>query len=285
MSRSPKPVFWRDARMPYVELRKVSDGRKVCYAPHSHTQWSMGAITGGESTFQYREANFRIQEGDLVLMNPQWVHACNPIDDQPWAYFMLYVDTAWLTDLRFKAGLLDRAVWQDIQTPVISNPAWYQRYCNLAECLLSADRDLLDKQTETVEFLSDLMHELAQQPSELDRQAPGALTDIARYLDEHTAQNISLDTLCELSGYSSGHLIRAFKQHFGLTPHAYLVNRRIQLGRDELKSGTSIADAAQNAGFADQPHFHRTFKRLMAATPNQYQRTSKDQQVQTTDHQ
>ncbi|KEF32638.1 Transcriptional regulator, AraC family [Marinobacter nitratireducens] len=266
-----KPVFWRDDRIPHVELRQVSDGRKVCYAPHSHTQWSIGAITGGESTFQYRDNQYWINEGDLVLMNPEWVHACNPIADRPWAYFMLYVDTGWLTDLRYRAGLLAAPQWRDIPTPVISDPIWFQRYCRMAECLLDNNRELLDKQTEVVEFLSDLMHELAEQPEEPSARTPGPMLELARYLDEHAAEELSLDTLCERSGYSSGHLIRAFKQHFGLTPHAYLVNRRIQLGRDELRHGTPIAEVAQNAGFADQPHFHRTFKKLMAATPNQYQ--------------
>ncbi|KAA1173829.1 AraC family transcriptional regulator [Marinobacter salinexigens] len=285
MSDLAKPIFWRDERMPHVELRKVSDGRKVCYALHSHTQWSIGAITGGKSTFRYRDDQYRIQEGDLVLMNPDWVHACNPIENQPWAYFMLYVDTDWLTQLRYRAGLLNQPRWRDISTPVVSGPVWYQRYCQMAECLLDGERDLLDKQTEVVEFLSDLMHDLAQQPIEAIKPAPCQLMDLARYLDQHATDELSLDTLCELSGYSSGHLIRAFKQYFGLTPHAYLVNRRIQLGRDELRNGTPIADVAQNSGFADQPHFHRTFKRLMAATPNQYQRSLGEQKIETTEHQ
>lgn len=280
-----RPIFWRDVRLPHVELRKVSDGREVCYAPHTHTQWSMGAITGGESTFQYRNDHYRVQAGDLVLMNPEWVHTCNPIDNQPWAYLMLYVDTAWLTDLRFQAGLLPEPRWQDIATATISDPVWFERYCGLAECLLEPGHELLEKQSKVVEFLSDLMHELARQPVTTAPKTPEILTELARYLDEHAADDVSLDDLCELSGFSPGHLIRAFKQHFGLTPHAYLVNRRVQLGRQQLRNGTAIADAALNAGFADQPHFQRAFKRLMAATPNQYRRASADHKVQATPRQ
>ncbi|GAA0851602.1 AraC family transcriptional regulator [Marinobacter szutsaonensis] len=275
-----KPIFWRDARLPHVELRKVADGREVCYAPHTHTQWSMGAITGGKSTFQYRDDHYGVQAGDLVLMNPEWVHTCNPIDNQPWAYLMLYVDTTWLTDLRFRAGLLPEPRWQDISTAVISDPAWFERYCQLAECLLEPGHELLEKQSKLVEFLSDLMHELASKPVATAPKTPEILADLARYLEDHATDDVSLDTLCELSGFSPGHLIRAFKQHLGLTPHAYLVNRRVQLGRHELKNGSAIAEAALNAGFADQPHFQRVFKRLMAATPNQYRRASADHKVQ-----
>ncbi|WP_218838664.1 helix-turn-helix domain-containing protein [Halopseudomonas pelagia] len=260
--------------MPHLELRKVVDGRKVCYALHSHTHWSLGAITEGESTFTYREDQYQINAGTLVLMNPGWVHACNPIDDQPWAYLMLYVDADWLSRLRYEAELLDEVQWQDISTAVISNAGWYSGYLRMVSCLLDPQSSLLEKQSEVVEYLSALMLNLAGQPALSFTKAPGILQELAAYLDGNAAEEISLDALCERSGYSPGHLIRAFKQHFGLTPHAYLINRRIQLGQLELKVGKPIAEAALNAGFTDQPHFQRTFKRLVAATPRQYQQAS-----------
>ncbi|MEX1058488.1 MAG: AraC family transcriptional regulator [Natronospirillum sp.] len=277
MTAAPSPIFWRDARMPHVELRKVADGREVCYALHSHDHWSLGAITGGQSTYQYRGELYRVQTGDLVLMNPKWVHACNPIDQQPWAYLMLYVDTEWLTDLRYESGLLLEPTWQDITIATLSDSAWYTRYCAMADCLLEPQRDLLEKQTAVVEFLSDLMQSLSDMPQTLPAKAPETLQAAAAYLDTHAAEDVSLETLCALSKYSPGHLIRSFKQHFDLTPHAYLINRRVQLGQGELKQGTPIVEAALNAGFADQPHFQRVFKRLLAATPKQYRVTSIDQ--------
>ncbi|MFW3615460.1 helix-turn-helix domain-containing protein [Billgrantia antri] len=277
MSDATKPLFWRDPRLPHVELRKVEDGRKVCYAPHSHMHWSLGAITAGESTFRYRSDRYHVTAGTLVMMNPEWMHACSAIDDRPWAYLMLYVDTGWLTQLRYQAGLLAEPRWQDIATAVLGEPRWYEGYCQMAACLLDPSRDLLAKQTGVVEYLGALMHELAGQPAQPLPEAPVMLRELTAYLDENAAQDISLDELCERSGYSPGHLIRAFKQHFGFTPHAYLVNRRIQLGQRELKGGTPIAEAALNAGFSDQPHFQRTFKRLVAATPKQYRQPSHEQ--------
>lgn len=256
--------------MSFVELRKVEDGRQVCYAPHSHTQWSIGAITGGRSTFCYRDERYLVNTGDLVVMNPGWVHACNPIDDQPWAYLMMYIDAGWLADLRHQSGLSAIAGWQGIATATITDTAWYGRYRQVADCLLDAQRDLLEKQTEVVEFLSDLMHEFAASPATPKEPVPEVMTALAAYLDGRAAEDVSLAELCESSGYSPGHLIRVFKQHFGLTPHAYLINRRVQLGRSALSHGATIVDAALSAGFADQPHFQRVFKRLMAATPNQY---------------
>jgi AraC-like DNA-binding protein len=66
-------------------------------------------------------------------------------------------------------------------------------------------------------------------------------------------------------------LIRAFKQEHGLTPHAYQLNCRIEFCRSQLRAGHSIAEVALAAGFSDQAHFQRSFKKFVAATPGQYQ--------------
>lgn len=264
------PVFWRDERMPHIELRKISDARQVCYAAHSHAHWSVGAVTSGVSTFIYRDASHRISAGDLVMMNPYWVHACNPIANQPWAYLMLYVDARWMSELRYQLGLLPSPEWQDIATAVIRQPSLYTQYCDMAGCLLDEQASLAHKKQELDAFLTTLMNQLAQETPLAQTPTPRLLAQVADYLRDHCASDISLDDLSQRTGYSAGHLIRAFKQHYGLTPHAYLINQRIQLGQAALRQGQPIVEAALTAGFNDQPHFQRTFKRLVAATPNQY---------------
>ncbi|WP_404474348.1 AraC family transcriptional regulator [Vreelandella venusta] len=264
------PIFWRDEHMPHVELRKIMDARQVCYAPHSHAHWSLGAVTAGVSTFLYRDASHQISAGDLVMMNPHWVHACNPVADQPWAYLMLYVDSCWLSELRYQLGLLPSLEWQDIATAVIRQPLLYTQFCVMADCLLDEQGTIDHKQQALTAYLTTLMIELAEEPPLAQPPTPKLLAQVAHYLNEHCARDISLDDLSQQTGYSAGHLIRSFKQHYGLTPHAYLINQRIQLGQAALRQGQPIVEAALTAGFNDQPHFQRTFKRLVAATPNQY---------------
>ncbi len=264
------PVFWRDERMPHVELRKISDARQVCYAAHSHAHWSVGAVTSGVSTFLYRDASHQISAGDLVMMNPYWVHACNPIANQPWAYLMLYVDAFWLSELRYQLGLLPSPEWQDIATAVIRQPSIYRQFCEMADCLLDEQGTMDHKQQVLTSYLTTLMTELAEEPPLTLTPTPELLDKVAKHLRQHCARDISLDDLSQQTGYSAGHLIRSFKQYYGLTPHAYLINQRIQLGQAALRQGQPIVEAALAAGFNDQPHFQRTFKRLVAATPHQY---------------
>ena len=53
----------------------------------------------------------------------------------------------------------------------------------------------------------------------------------------------------------------------GITPHAYLIQSRARLARAMLASGLPIADAAAEAGFADQSHLTRAFARQFGITP------------------
>jgi AraC-like DNA-binding protein len=64
--------------------------------------------------------------------------------------------------------------------------------------------------------------------------------------------------------------IRAFTRRFGMTPHAYRVNLRLNEGRALLRQGYAIADVAAAAGFSDQSHFGRSFLACFGATPGQF---------------
>ncbi|MFV0489470.1 MAG: helix-turn-helix transcriptional regulator, partial [Vibrio fluvialis] len=72
-------------------------------------------------------------------------------------------------------------------------------------------------------------------------------------------------------GVSPYHLIRTFKQYFGLSPHAYLMDERIKRAKQLLKQGETIVDTSLALGFADQAHFQRSFKSRIALTPKKYQ--------------
>ena len=105
VNHAATPVFWRDTQLPFIEARSIADGRKVCYSRHSHDVFSIGAILSGQSTYLHEKTDQLISAGTVVLMNPGDVHACNPIDDQPWSYIMLYVDAQWLGRVQQACGI------------------------------------------------------------------------------------------------------------------------------------------------------------------------------------
>lgn len=263
------PYFWRDNALPFIEARAIEDGRKVCYARHSHEFFSIGAITHGHSTYLHEKSRQRIDSGTVVLMNPGDVHACNPIDDQPWSYVMFYIDTQWLTNVQHDAGLDHNTGFQPLAATHSHDPELFRGLTRLFATLADRQADALHKQTTTLRFFDGMQHTLgdtAPRPG----KPPSRLERAAEYINDNFKQPIRLDDLCHAASLSPSYLIRSFEQRYHLTPHAYLINRRVQHAREQLRQGRLIADIAHESGFADQAHLQRVFKKHLAATPGQY---------------
>jgi AraC-like DNA-binding protein len=265
------PKFWRSDALPFIEARSIEDGRSVCYAKHSHETFSIGAVTGGRSVYVNRHASEWVGAGAVVMMNPDDVHACNPVADERWSYLMLHVDVAWLTKLQHELGFTENHVFRAFSQTMTLEPVLFDGLTRLYAVLVDGDADTLRKQGAAITFFSDVQQKLNPAPAKPDRDASHRqLTRAAEFIAENCTQALKLEDVCNAADMSASHLIRAFKQHYGMTPHAYLINRRIQYSREQLRRGRLIADVALDAGFADQAHLQRTFKRLVAATPGQY---------------
>ncbi|MDE1164619.1 MAG: AraC family transcriptional regulator [Pseudomonas sp.] len=261
--------FWRDPAVPFIEARDVLDGRHVCYARHSHESFSIGAIVSGHSTYLNGRARHRVGQGTVVVMNPGDVHACNPLQDQPWAYRMLYLDTPWLTELQHQMGLGAHQDLRTFATTHSDDPRLFAGLNGLYATLTNADLAPLAKHSATIEFFT-----LAQQCLDpLPQRAVLAHDKLGRAADFIRANctgEVTLAEICSVAQLSPSYLIRAFKQQYGLTPHGYLTDCRIQFARAQLRRGRAIAEAALDAGFADQAHLQRVFKQHLAATPGHY---------------
>jgi AraC-like DNA-binding protein len=103
------------------------------------------------------------------------------------------------------------------------------------------------------------------------RERPGVVR--ARdYLTANLTENVDLATLAGVAGLSRAYLIRAFKAETGLTPHAFMIDRRVRLARRMLLSGGAPVEVAAASGFADQAHMTRAFKARIGTTPGSFAR-------------
>lgn len=270
MQASPRPVaasrphFHRTPALPFVEARSAADSQ-ACYRPHAHAEWSIGAVDAGSSRFSVGAEERRLVPGDLVVIPPERVHACNPQAHGRWSYRMLYIDADWMADFLattpFAAALTDTA-WRHARSPLA-----YRRFAEVfAAVRTGADAGRFAEALGQL-FVA-LSEPLAIAPP-IDALPPAVAT-VRDWLDAHCDASIPLTELAARAGLSPYQLIRRFVRHTGMTPHAYQLDRRIQRARRLLAAGTPICDTALATGFADQSHFHRSFRERVAATPGQY---------------
>lgn len=96
---------------------------------------------------------------------------------------------------------------------------------------------------------------------------------VKEYIEENLGQDIGLLELAALCQLSPSQFGRAFKAGTGITPHRWLVERRVARARRLMASGEgTLADIAQACGFADQSHLAREFRRLEGCSPSEWRR-------------
>ena len=100
---------------------------------------------------------------------------------------------------------------------------------------------------------------------------PRVVRRLREHIDSNIDQRISVEALAKLANLSVCYFVRAFKLSVGVTPHDYLIRRRVKRTM-ELLSGTdmSLSEIALAAGFADQSHCARRFRQHVGMSPRDY---------------
>ncbi|NOK34851.1 AraC family transcriptional regulator [Corallococcus exercitus] len=95
-----------------------------------------------------------------------------------------------------------------------------------------------------------------------------ALHRVRLFIEAHLARRIRVGELAQRSGLSVFYFTRAFRQSMGMTPHAYVQQRRVERARGLLShTARSLGDIALEVGFSSQSHFTTVFRRVTGLTP------------------
>lgn len=103
------------------------------------------------------------------------------------------------------------------------------------------------------------------------RMSDSRLLRARDYLEDNYRKNITLDELAKESALAKFHLAREFTRRFGAPPHEYLNMVRLARAMESLRAGHAISASAVEAGFFDQSHLTRHFKRVYGLTPGEFQ--------------
>jgi AraC-like DNA-binding protein len=105
----------------------------------------------------------------------------------------------------------------------------------------------------------------------MQRLRPRAVRRAIEYIHANLADSVRLEDIAGAVGLSVFHFSRTFRDTTGLAPHRYLTGARIERVKALLlESGLSLAAIAEEAGFSDQSHMSKVFKRLAGTTPKHF---------------
>jgi AraC family transcriptional regulator len=97
---------------------------------------------------------------------------------------------------------------------------------------------------------------------------------VIAHVEANLSRRIPVQELARLLGLSASHFCRAFKCTFGASPREYVLRRRIEVAQGlMLTTSEPLSSIAVRCGMCDQPHFTRSFHRIVGETPYMWRRT------------
>jgi len=257
--------IFADERLPFLELRYSNNTKH--YKEHIHETFSIGINLEDKSIYTNKDKKYDFDVGMLAIVNPNEIHSCNPILETPNLYYMMYLDEDWCYGIQ-KSICDEEKSFKAFPKDILYNKKLYNDYKKLCEILFS-NINYFEKENELINFFTELFKPfLKESTAKIDDPI---FEKIIEYLKENYKENISLEELSKKFSLNPFYIIRLFKSQINITPHAYLLNIKINKAKEFLKKGYPLVDTALECGFTDQSHFHRNFLKIVATTPREYQ--------------
>jgi AraC-like DNA-binding protein len=232
---------------------------------HSHDQFGIGVIAFGAHRSWSGVGHVEASAGDVIMVNPGEMHDGAPLHGDARGWRMLYLDPA-LVAGEVKDEIVGLV---EIVRPVARDPLLAGQFARLFACLTASRADCLAREENLLRSLIYILRQHGTAWPSSSGPSPCVAKALQR-LNSAPDTSVSLAELAALSGVSRFQLLRGFARQVGITPHAYLVQRRVRLARKLLAYGHTLAQAAVQAGFADQSHMTRAFVRQLGITPGRY---------------
>ena len=245
-----------------------SDTRHI-FPRHTHEQFGIGVIYRGAQKSHSGRGMVEAGSGDTITVNPGEVHDGAPIGDAGRAWKMLYFNPSLIAEAARDISEGKTRIYE-FSRPVIRDAGVSNRFQKLFSIVTRGNegKTALQREELFLMLLPDVMCE--QNRFDGERLVSKVIFNAKSLIDDNPVVPITLSDLARASGLSRFQVLRGFVRATGLTPHAYLVQRRINLARRLIAHGAPLAEAAVASGFADQSHMTRIFVRKYGISPRAY---------------
>jgi AraC-like DNA-binding protein len=257
--------YWRADGLP-VEAMHAHFTAHV-YHRHSHESYSFGVTETGKQAFTCRGERHVSGPGMVMAFNPDDPHDGYAAGDGGFTYRMVHIWPEFFADLIGPATALPL-----FRVPVVDDPETARALRRVHAALTGPGTEL-----ERYERLGVAARLLVRHASGCvaapglagpDRRVAARIRELMH--DESAAGDLTAGDLAAAAGCSRYAAYRAFSQVYGLAPSDYQRQLRMRTARRLLCAGVPPAVAAAEAGFADQAHLTRWFRRYYGITPGAY---------------
>lgn len=243
-------------------VREVLEARFTdhAYPPHTHDTWTLFLVDDGVVRYDLGRHRRSAEATTVSLLPPHVVHDGRPGRSTGYRKRAIYLEPA---------AVGEDLIGKTVDQPAIPDAELRDRVSRLNDALGCID-DAFDAETR----LAFVIERIRTAYGAIDDPSPEPPRDLAEafraYLDERPFEPVTITSAGATLGASPTRLTRAFVAAFDITPHAYVVARRLDAARDRILDGESLAAVAAEVGFFDQAHLTRRFKSFLGVTPGRF---------------
>lgn len=230
-----------------------------------------------------------VKEGDLCLLQPGDIHTIKGLTNtiNPYVHLDFFYNPLRENSFITLPGQIDMTAYASFMQPRLHDCEDFTMPVILVADQPKKMRDLLFKIIESwqlqtyigileanqhaFEWITAIIKQYMKPQTGATSTKP-FLNWITSYFAFHISDPISVNDMARRAGLSTSRFTVLFKQHFGMTPHQYLLKIRIEHAQELLKKGQSIKIVSEYCGFMDIHHFSKTFKSTTGATPGHYKK-------------
>jgi AraC-like DNA-binding protein len=232
------------------------------FSPHRHDTYAIGITLSGIQTFHFRGERWHCLPGQCHILHPDETHDGAAGNEQGFGYRMIYL-APWLVQEALRGRPLPFVGCPVVEAARLSGSRF--DIWNLETDFDEVART--DLVVAATNLLVDAASDGATQRSPL---AVGRLSRVRDVIAAAPAERHSMQALERLAGLDRWTLARQFRAAFGTSPSRFRTMRQLDQVRHMLRTGASLSEAANAAGFADQSHMSRHFKSAYGFTPGEW---------------
>jgi AraC-like DNA-binding protein len=264
--------YVRFHRFPLTGIDPMTAATGRSFPRHTHDQYGIGLVDSGGHASWSGLGQVEAGPGSFICVNPGEVHDGRAVGHRGRSWRILYFEPARMQHAY--ADVYDRAHETfTFEAPVFTDERMRRLFNRAFEYATATKQRGCEMASETaiLELVARLgTHSTARRKRD-ESSTPGIQRARNRIDDDPTVP-LTLVELARETGLSRYQLIRGFARELNLTPHAYIVQRRIALARRLIRAGHPLVEVAGTTGFCDQSHLTRCFVRQFGITPWRYAR-------------
>lgn len=272
---------------PYIVYPVRLPERMIDFPHHWHEEAEIIYVTDGKLLVSVLNSEYIIENGDIVLIHPQTIHAIRQYEDCSARYY----------NILFRFSMLESGAEDTCREkyfePIYSRKLLMPEHITsehplhaeiepiIQSLLIRPHHQRFNDELMIKSRLFELMYRVFPYCETADKES--AYEDIVynklklslSYLEEHYADEITIGTMAAVSNYSESHFSKLFKQLTGDSFTQYLKNYRLETAAERIRNEkTKISEIAMSCGFSNLSYFSRSFLEKFKVSPSEYRRSA-----------